>query len=151
MRSNKQAAPDSANHVSSRSSGLRETKKASGSAIHRLRHWKQSISLPASPLPKRARSRTMRSAGPSSLASKCVIRHVARTARMNLDQKAISLIASGLTLRLQVITDFDRPFVIAVNAVHAWTSGPIIYPQFENVDAALTPRNRKGIRHDVGE
>ena len=86
MRSNKQAAPDSANHVSSRPNGLWETKKAIGSAIHKLRHWKQSISLPANPLPKRARIRTMRSAGPSSLASKCVIRQVASAAKRKLNQ-----------------------------------------------------------------
>src|SRR5258706_1503660 len=147
MCSNKQAAPDSANHISSRSSGRRETKKASGSAIHKLRHWKQSISLPATELPKRARTRTMKSAGPSSLASKCVTRQVTRMARMNLDQKPISLIASGVTLRLQVITDFDRPFVVAVDTVHTGTSGSIVHPQFEDVDTALTSRNREGIRH----
>ena len=91
MRSNKQAAPESATHVSSKSNGLRETKNAIGTATHKLRHWKQSINLAASPFPKSARNLMMRSAGPSSLASRCVIRQVARTARMKLGQNPISL------------------------------------------------------------
>src|SRR2546425_1184213 len=114
MRSNKQAAPDSANHVSSRSSGFAETKNAIGIATHKLRHWKQSINLATSPFPKRARNRTMRSAGPSSLASKCVIRQVARTARTSRAQKAPRITQPlpalrDVSVRVQVIADLHGP------------------------------------------
>jgi len=85
-RSNRQAAPERANHASIRSEGLRQVNKATGAATQTLRQLKQSISLPAEPLPRRARKRTTRSLGPSSFASKWVIRQVARTARRNLGQ-----------------------------------------------------------------
>ena len=91
-RCKRQAAPESASQMSSQSSGFRETKSATGAAIHRLRHSKQSISLPAKLCPKRTRNRTIKSAGPSSLASRCVIRQVARAARTNLIQKVVPVI-----------------------------------------------------------
>jgi hypothetical protein len=53
---------------------------------------KQSISLPIGRFPSHARNRTIRSAGPSSLASRCVTRQVARTARTNRVQKLASSI-----------------------------------------------------------
>ncbi len=92
--SKRQAAPESANHVKSKSNGLRETKNATGAATQRLRHWKQSTSLPMNPMPKRARKRAIRSAGPSSLANKCVIRQVTRAASTSRSHAFIWVIAS---------------------------------------------------------
>src|SRR5260370_40362174 len=90
-RSKRQAAPESASHVSNRSTAPRETKKATGIATHKLRHSKQSISLPTSPLPKRARNRTTRSAGPSSFSSEWVLRQDAREADTQLGQNSAPL------------------------------------------------------------
>ena len=88
-RCNRQAAPDSASQANSHSSGFRATKIAAGAAIQRLRQLKQSIICPARLSPRRERRRTIKSAGPSSLARRCVTRQVARTARTNRIQNSI--------------------------------------------------------------
>ena len=81
IRSNRQAPPDSASHENTQVTNVVDTKSAAGAAIHRLRQLKQSIRLPTNPSPTRRRNRNMTSAGPSSFASRCVTRQVARTAR----------------------------------------------------------------------
>ena len=51
--------------------------KANGRATHKLKQLKQSIIWPQNPEPTAVRSRRIRSQGPSSLASRCVIRQTA--------------------------------------------------------------------------
>src|SRR5215467_3730511 len=80
-----------ANQQANHSRGLRETNKAAGAAIHRLKQLKQSISLPARLSPNKVRKRTIMSAGPSSLTSRCVTRHVARTATTKRKSKLHSI------------------------------------------------------------
>ncbi len=94
-RSSKQAPPESANQLISQSSGFSDTKSAAGAAIQKLRQLKQSISFPTGPRPSRARNLAIRSAGPSSLANRCVTRQVARVANTNRIQKVSSLFNSS--------------------------------------------------------
>src|SRR5262245_7899028 len=82
-RSRRQAPPERASQLIIHSVGWRETNNAIGAATQRLRQLKQSINVPARLWPNNLRKRKMMSPGPSSLASRCVTRHVARTARTN--------------------------------------------------------------------
>jgi hypothetical protein len=107
-RSSTQAAPDRASHASTRSDRLRQVSNATGAATQTLRQLKQSISLPACPLPRRARMRRTKSAGPSSFASRWVIRHVARMPRTKRDQKSISqitVVESVCQLKIAFLTN----------------------------------------------
>ena len=83
IRSSRQAPPDTASQLISHSGGLSETNNAVGTAIQILRQEKQSISCPAKLRPSLARNLTIKPAGPSSYANRCVTRQVARTARTN--------------------------------------------------------------------
>jgi len=133
-RSSRQAAPESASHVNSQSSHLCDTKSAAGAAIQKLRQLKQSISLPIRRSPSHTRNRTMISAGPSSLASRCVTRQVARTATANRVQRSKSRKASTL----QIVADANRPECLCP----VWAAredGSILDPQPEDVIATLPP------------
>lgn len=57
QRSSRQAPPEIANQDMIQSTGWLATKNATAAATHRLRHWKQSISLPQKPAPIRRRIR----------------------------------------------------------------------------------------------
>src|SRR5438046_2629825 len=113
IRSNKHAAPESANHAKNKSRGRRAMKNAIGAATHKLRHWKQSTNLPQRPPPSIARKRKIKSAGPSSFASKCVIRQVARTPKTSRVQKASRILLRpalrNVGVRVQVVANLHRP------------------------------------------
>src|SRR5262249_48880138 len=128
----RQAAPESASQLNSQPSSCCDTKSAAGAAIHRLRQLKQSIRLPAKPPPRRARNRTITSAGPSSLASRCVTCQVARAARTNRAQKPNSSKRSAF----EIVADTDRPERLRPVGTARGNSS-VLDPQPKHVIAAL--------------
>src|SRR5262249_1959960 len=102
------------------------------------------IRLPAKPPPRRARNRTIRSAGPSSLASRCVTRQVARAARTNRAQKPNSSKRSAF----EIVADTDRPERLRPVGIARGNSS-VLDPQPKPVIAALATWQQQISGHGI--
>ena len=134
-----QAAPEIPSATSSRF--FFHARQLIGTATQMLRQSKQSINLPIIPFPKRARTRARMSPGPSSLASRCVIRHVAKLARMKRSHALLSLMLWSICRR-QIVADAHSPGrrqLAVESACKAVAPGLILHVELKCLAAALSP------------